>query len=162
MEISALAARAVALLTEKGLTVATAESCTGGMMAAALTDVAGASRVFGTGVVSYSAQCKREVLGVSAATIEAQGTVASATAAQMAQGVRRLASSSIGMAVTGEAGPVAAESHPVGTVFIALADAESTCVEQYRFDGDRCAVRRQAVEAMFSLLIGHLEEVERC
>ena len=81
MELNAIATRAVALLKEQGLTVATAESCTGGMIAAALTDVAGASRVFGTGVVSYSCDCKMKLLGVSAATLEAEGTVCAATAA---------------------------------------------------------------------------------
>lgn len=157
MELNAYATRAVALLKEKGLTVATAESCTGGMIAAALTDVAGASRVFGTGVVSYSCDCKMKLLGVSAATLAAEGAVCAATAARMAEGVRRVADAAIGVSVTGEAGPVAAESHPVGTVFIALADADGTVTEEHHFDGDRAAIRRQAAEAVLSLLIRRLE-----
>lgn len=162
MELSALATRAVALLRDRGLTVATAESCTGGMIAAAITDVAGASRVFGTGVVSYSCDCKMKLLGVSAATLETEGAVCAATAAQMAEGVRRVADAAVGVSVTGEAGPIAAEQHPVGTVFIGLADAGGTITEQHHFDGDRAAVRRQAAEAVLSLLTRRLEEVERC
>ncbi|MBR3778764.1 MAG: nicotinamide-nucleotide amidohydrolase family protein [Clostridia bacterium] len=162
MELNAYAARAVALLKDKGLTVATAESCTGGLIAAAITDVAGASRVFGTGVVSYSCDCKMKLLGVSAATLDAEGAVCAATAAQMAQGVRRVAKSSVGVSVTGEAGPIAAEDHPVGTVFIALADEGGTVVEEHHFDGDRAAIRRQAAVAVLSLLVHRLEGVTAC
>ena len=157
MELNALAARAVALLKDKELTVAIAESCTGGMIAAAITDVAGASRVFGTGVVSYSCDCKRKLLGVSADTLAAEGAVCAATAAQMAEGVRRVGDATIGVSVTGEAGPVAAESHPVGTVFIGLADGEGTVTEEHHFEGDRTAIRRQAACAVLSLLIRRLE-----
>lgn len=157
MELSTIATRAVALLRDRGLTVATAESCTGGMIAAAITDVAGASRVFGTGVVCYSCDCKKKLLGVSAATLEKEGAVCAATAAQMAEGVRRAGDAAIGVSVTGEAGPVAAENHPVGTVFIALADEDGTVTEEHHFDGDRAAIRRQAAEAVLSLLIRRLE-----
>lgn len=157
MELNALATRAVALLRDRGLTVATAESCTGGMIAAAITDVVGASRVFGTGVVSYSCDCKMKLLGVSAATLEAKGAVSAATAAQMAQGVRRVADAAIGVSVTGEAGPIAAEHHPVGTVFIGLSDGEGTVTEEHHFEGDRAAIRRQAATAVLSLLVRRLE-----
>ena len=162
MELHHVAARAVTLLKDKGLTVATAESCTGGMIAAAITDVAGASRVFGTGVVSYCNDCKMKLLGVSAATLETQGAVSAATAAQMAEGIRRVGDAAIGVSVTGEAGPIAAEQHPVGTVFIGLADACGTVTEEHHFAGDRAAVRRQAAEAVFDLLVRRLEEVEVC
>ena len=162
MELNAIAARAVAALKEQGLTVATAESCTGGMIAAALTDVAGASRVFGTGVVSYSWDCKRNLLGVSTVTLETEGAVCAATAAQMAEGVRRVAAASVGVSVTGEAGPVVAEHHPVGTVFIGLADEGGTMVEEHHFDGDRAAIRRQAAKAVLRLLIRRLEGVTAC
>ena len=162
MDMHTLATRAVALLRDRGLTVATAESCTGGMVAAAITDVAGASRVFGTGVVSYSCDCKMKLLGVSAATLEAEGAVAAATAAQMAEGVRRIADAAVGVSVTGEAGPVAAENHPVGTVFIGLADERGTVTEEHHFAGDRTAIRRQAAVAVLDLLVRRLEEVEVC
>ena len=157
MELNAFATRAVALLKEKGLTVATAESCTGGLIAAAITDVAGASRVFGTGVVSYCNDCKRKLLGVSAATLTAEGAVCAATAAGMAQGVRRVGDAAIGVSVTGEAGPIAAENHPVGTVFIGLADGEGTVTEEHHFEGDRTAIRCQAAAAVLSLLVRRLE-----
>lgn len=162
MELHSIAARAVALLKEKGLTVATAESCTGGMIAAAITDVAGASRVFGTGVVSYSCDCKQQLLGVSADTLAAEGAVCAATAAGMAEGVRRVGDAAIGVSVTGEAGPIAAESHPVGTVFIGLADECGTVTEEHHFAGDRTAIRRQAAIAVLSLLTRRLEEGSLC
>ena len=162
MDLTALATRAVALLRDRGLTVATAESCTGGMIAAAITDVAGASRVFGTGVVSYSCDCKRKLLGVSADTLAAEGAVCAATAAQMAEGVRRVGDAAIGVSVTGEAGPVAAENQPVGTVFIGLADGEGTVTEEHHFEGDRTAIRRQAACAVLSLLVRRLEEGSLC
>ena len=162
MDMHTLATRAVALLRDRGLTVATAESCTGGMIAAAITDVAGASRVFGTGVVSYCNDCQMKLLGVSAATLETQGAVSAATAAQMAEGVRRVGDAAIGVSVTGEAGPIAAEQHPVGTVFIGLADACGTVTEEHHFAGDRAAVRRQAAVAVFDLLVRRLEGVEAC
>ena len=162
MELHDLATRAVALLRDKGLTVATAESCTGGTIAAAITDVAGASRVFGTGVVSYSCDCKMKLLGVSAATLASDGAVCAATARQMAEGVRRVGEADFGVSVTGEAGPIAAEHHPVGTVFIGLAHADGTLVEEHHFAGDRAAVRRQAAEAVLALLVRKLEGVEVC
>ena len=151
-----LAAAVVPLLAEHGLTVATAESCTGGLIAAALTDVPGASRVFGTGVVSYSNGCKEKLLAVSQDTLTVEGAVSAATAGQMARGVRRSAEAAIGLSVTGEAGPIPAENHPVGTVFIALADAKRTWVEECRFEGDRSAIRRAAADRVLWLLWRYL------
>ena len=151
-----LAACVVPLLTAHGLTVATAESCTGGLIAAALTDVPGASRVFGTGVVSYSNDCKEHLLAVSEDTLAADGAVSAATAGQMARGVRRTAQAAIGLSVTGEAGPIAAEDHPVGTVFIALADKKRTWVEQLHLEGDRPAIRRAAADHVLWLLWRYL------
>ena len=162
MELNAIATRAVALLRDRGLSVATAESCTGGMIAAAITEVAGASRVFGTGVVSYCNDCKMKLLGVSADTLDGAGAVSAATAAQMAEGVRRVGDAAIGVSVTGEAGPVAAEAHPVGTVFIGLSDENGTVTEEHHFVGDRAAIRRQAAVAVLDLLIRRLEGVEAC
>lgn len=151
-----LAAAVVPLLTAHGLTVATAESCTGGLIAAALTDVSGASRVFGTGVVSYSNECKQKLLTVSEDTLAAHGAVSKATAGQMARGVRRTADAAIGISVTGEAGPIPAENHPVGTVFIALADKKRTWVEELHLEGDRGAIRRAAADSVLWLLWRYL------
>lgn len=142
-----LEALAIALLTEKNKTVAVAESCTGGLLASRLTGVPGCSQVFGTGVVSYSWDCKKQMLGVSADTLENCGAVSAETAREMADGIRRRAGADIGIAVTGEAGPQAAEDQPVGTVFIALADAKRTWVKRLQLDAatmDRAAIRRVA------------------
>ena len=149
--------RVVALLTAHGKTVATAESCTGGLVSARLTDVPGSSRVFGTGVVSYSLDCKQKLLSVSADSLAQEGAVSAVTAGQMARGVRRTAAADIGVAVTGEAGPVAAEDHPVGTVFVALADAKRTWAVELHLQGDRCSVRRQAASHVLCLLYRYLE-----
>lgn len=151
-EGESLATAVVRLLTAHKLTVATAESCTGGLIAAALTDVPGASRVFGTGVVSYSNQCKERLLTVSSDTIATLGAVSAETAGQMARGVRQTADSHLGVSVTGEAGPLPAEDLPVGTVFIALADQKRTWVEEWHLDGpDRDAIRRQAADRVLWL-----------
>ncbi|MBQ4332604.1 MAG: nicotinamide-nucleotide amidohydrolase family protein [Clostridia bacterium] len=156
-EGESLAACVVRLLNAHGLTVATAESCTGGLIAAALTDVPGASRVFGTGVVSYSNECKEKLLAVSPDTLEQTGAVSAATAGQMARGVRQSAGAHIGVSVTGEAGPQPAEDRPVGTVFIALADKKRTWVEELHLDGpDRAAIRRQAADQVLWLLWRYL------
>lgn len=151
-----LAAAVVHLLADHGLTVATAESCTGGLIAAALTDVSGASRVFGTGVVSYSNDCKQNLLSVSTDTLAAVGAVSAETAGQMARGVRAAADACIGVSVTGEAGPTPSEDHPVGTVFIALADKKRTWVEQLHLEGDRAAIRAAAADRVLWLLWRYL------
>lgn len=147
----------VSLLTRHGKTVATAESCTGGLVSARLTGVSGSSRVFGTGVVSYSRDCKQGLLGVSADTLAAEGTVCAAVAQQMAQGVRKTSGADIGVAVTGEAGPQAAEAVPVGTVFVALADARRTWVCALHLTGERNAIRREAASHVLYLLYRYLE-----
>ena len=149
--------RVVGLLTRHGKTVATAESCTGGLVSARLTGVPGSSRVFGTGVVSYSRDCKQAMLGVSEDVLRQEGTVCAAVAEQMARGVREVARADIGVAVTGEAGPHTAEAVPVGTVFIALADARRTWVCELHLEGDRSAIRRQAASHVLYLLYRYLE-----
>ena len=155
-EGESLATCVVRLLTAHSLTVATAESCTGGMIAAALTDVPGASRVFGTGVVSYSNSCKETMLSVSPDTLAESGAVSAATAAQMARGVRQTAAH-IGVSVTGEAGPHPAEQ-PVGTVYIALADKKRVWVEELHLEGaDRASIRRQAADHVLWLLWRYLD-----
>lgn len=155
-EGESLAACVVRLLTAHSLTVATAESCTGGLIAAALTDVPGASRVFGTGVVSYSNDCKEKLLAVSADTLAQDGAVSAATAVQMARGVRETSAAHLGVSVTGEAGPHPAEQ-PVGTVYVALADKKRTWVEELHLEGaDRASIRRQAADQVLWLLWQYL------
>ena len=155
-----LEALAVALLKERKKTVAVAESCTGGLIASRLTNVPGCSAVFGTGVVSYSWDCKKRLLGVSADTLETFGAVSAETAREMADGIRRQSGADIGIATTGEAGPQAAEDKPVGTVFVALADAKRTWVKELHFDAeqmDREAIRRAAAGCALDLMRRYLQ-----
>ena len=114
-------------LTEKGLTLTTAESCTGGLVAKRLTDVSGASAVFHGGAVTYSNRLKSEWLGVKEETLRQFGAVSEQTAREMAEGARKLA-----VAVTGIAGPNSDDTNkPVGLVYIALADAHGVTVEKH-------------------------------
>ena len=155
-----LSRRVVALLEEKQLTLAVAESCTGGMVAARLTDVPGCSRVFGTGVVSYSGDCKETMLGVRRETLSRYGAVSEQTAGEMARGVRQHSGASLGLSITGEAGPRAAEDRPVGTVYIALSDGKRTWVQEWQFGNgsrDRGAIRRAAASAALDLVRRYLE-----
>lgn len=155
-----LAHRVVALLEEKQRTLAVAESCTGGMVASRLTDVPGCSQVFGTGVVSYSRDCKAQLLGVRRETLSRYGAVSEQTAGEMARGVRSHSGAALGLSITGEAGPKASEEHPVGTVYIALADGKRTWVQEWQFGNgsrDRTAIRRAAAGAALDLVRRYLE-----
>lgn len=156
---SDLPTRVVHLLRQHHKTVAFAESCTGGMIASAVTGVAGASQVFGTGVVSYSGTCKEEMLHVRRDTLRRHGAVSAATAKEMARGVRAASGADIGISVTGEAGPDPAEQ-PVGTVYIALADSRRTWVREWHLDtpdADRNTIRRAAAGHALDLARRYLE-----
>lgn len=122
----------IAKLSEKGLTLTTAESCTGGLVAKRLTDVSGASAVFHGGAVTYSNRLKSEWLGVREDTLRQFGAVSAQTAREMAQGARNFAKADLAVAVTGIAGPNSDDTDkPVGLVYIALADANGVTVEKY-------------------------------
>jgi nicotinamide-nucleotide amidase len=126
------------LLTARRLTVALAESCTGGLLGHRLTDVAGSSAYFERGFVVYSNAAKRELLGVPEAVLTRHGAVSAPCAEAMARGAREQAGTDLGLSVTGIAGPDGGTpTKPVGTVFIGLADARSATVEHHRFPGDR-------------------------
>ncbi len=156
---SDLPTRVVRLLQQHGKTIAFAESCTGGMIAAAVTGVAGASQVFGTGVVSYSGKCKEKLLRVRRDTLRQHGAVSAPTAKEMARGVRVAAGADIGVSVTGEAGPTPAEQ-AVGTVYIALADGRRTWVREWHLDApdaDRNSIRRAAAGHALDLARRYLE-----
>ena len=141
-------------LTARGWTLALAESCTGGMVAARVTSVPGSSAVFQGGVIAYHNDVKRDVLGVSAATLESVGAVSQESALDMAQGVRRLLRASLAAAVTGIAGPDGGTAEkPVGLVFIAVAGPQGERVERFVFAGDREAIRTQASDAVLKLLL---------
>ncbi len=130
-EYDSLQQTVVALLRERGETVGVAESCTGGLVAERLTQVPGASEVFGFGACTYAPQMKRAVLGVNKKTLDEQGVVSPETAVEMAEGARRRAGATIGVGLTGVAGPDGGtEATPVGTVFVALSDGKNAYVRE--------------------------------
>jgi nicotinamide-nucleotide amidase len=149
-DIVQLATALVSELNSAGKTVAVAESCTGGWIAKTITDIAGSSAVFGLGVVSYSDDAKRSLLGVSADTIRTEGAVSEAVAREMASGVIAAGAADIAVAVTGIAGPDGGTvEKPVGTVWFAWALRHNGDVilatDCQRFDGERDDVRRLSV-----------------
>ncbi len=122
---------AVKILKEKNLTVAFAESCTGGLCAKRVTDISGASAVFHCGVVSYSNEIKHRILGVSEENLARYGAVSAVVAAEMALGVKQLSGASFGVSVTGMAGPTSDDPDiPVGRIYIAVTDGESVCIKE--------------------------------
>jgi len=153
---SALAAR----LTERGLTLSVAESCTGGLVSAACTEVPGASAWFIGGAATYSPAAKSVWAHVPAGLITQHGAVSEQVARAMADGVRTALGTSCGLSVTGFAGPGGGDTeHPVGTVFIGIATPELTRVERHRFSGDRERVRAFAAATAIDALrrqLGHL------
>lgn len=142
------------------ITIATAESCTGGRLAAALTAAAGASEYFTGGVVAYSNQVKTNVLGVDAETIAAHGAVSRPTACEMARGVQRLTGADVGISTTGIAGPGGGSAEkPVGTVWIAICAPkflDKEIAQLHNFAGSRTEIMEQAVEAALGMLQLHL------
>jgi PncC family amidohydrolase len=148
-------------LVETGLTVATAESLTGGLVGAAITGVSGSSAVYVGGVVSYATRVKVEVLGVSPEVVEAEGVVSAACAAQMAEGVRRVLGADLGVSTTGVAGPDLQEGKPAGTVHVGLAGPAGTVVLSPRLDGDRAAIRAATVDAALGLVVETLRDRPR-
>ena len=141
------------LLRERALTLALAESCTGGLLSARLTDVAGVSAVLERAVVSYANRAKVEALGVDAALLERHGAVSEEVAAAMAEGIRRVARSDVGVAITGIAGPDGGTADkPVGLVFVALCGAAGTRVKRNHFPGGRELVRHQATQVALEML----------
>ncbi len=143
---------------EAGRTIATAESCTGGMIAAALTDIAGASAVFGHGYVSYANDAKVAMLGVEPGLIAREGAVSETVARAMAEGARARAGADLAVAVTGIAGPEGGSAEkPVGTVWFGLARKDgATLAERRVFPGGRDAVRRATVDHALDLLAAAL------
>ncbi|NHN56113.1 CinA family protein [Calidifontibacter sp. DB0510] len=149
------AADAIAALTASGRTVGTAESLTGGLVAAALTSVPGSSAVVRGGVVSYATEVKATVLGVDAGLLADGGPVQADVAEQMARGARRVLGADLGVATTGVAGPEPQGGAPVGRVFVAVAWSDGSEVRELTLDGDRAAIRAATVHAALELLITH-------
>ncbi|WP_455424384.1 CinA family protein [Dyella flagellata] len=147
--LAALATRVATVAQQHGLMLASAESCTGGWIAKALTDLSGSSAWFEAGVVSYSNEAKMSLLGVRRETLERAGAVSEATALEMVSGALERLHAGVAVAVTGIAGPAGGTPEkPVGTVWIAWRRRGSEARAQlFHFTGDREAVRRQTVAA---------------
>lgn len=151
--------RVGSLLSQRGYSLALAESCTGGLIGHRVTSVAGSSDYFERGMVVYSNLAKEELLGVSRQTLEAFGAVSHETAREMALGSRERAHTDIGLSVTGIAGPGGGtEEKPVGTVFFGLAHGDHVESHHRRFIGDRAQVKAQSAETALDLLRRYLEE----
>ena len=140
----------------EGKTLATAESCTGGGIGAALTAVAGSSAVYKGGIISYTNQVKENLLGVPHDILEREGAVSAPVAEAMARGARSRLLTDVAVSVTGLAGPGGDDfGTPVGTVYIGYADEKTCSVRKYLFSGDRQSVREQAVKAVLNLILEH-------
>ena len=152
----------ISKLSQANLTVATAESCTGGLIASSIVDVAGASDCFNEGYITYSNEAKMKNLGVNAKTLEAYGAVSEQTAAEMAKGVRRVASADFGLSSTGIAGPGGGSpSKPVGLVYLACAYGADKCqIVKLNLSGDRSQVRQAAAKEAIKLLTNCLLSLE--
>jgi nicotinamide-nucleotide amidase len=146
-----------ALLKQRRFKIAVAESCTGGLIGARITNIPGSSEYFERGAVTYSNLAKSEMLGVPAELIVQRGAVSSETAAAMAEGVRQAAKTDIGLSVTGIAGPQGgSEQKPVGLVYTALATSQGVKTQEYRFLGDREQIRLQASQMALDMVRRHL------
>lgn len=162
--MSSTATEVVRLLTVRGETLAVAESLTGGLVAAQITSVPGASKAFRGSVTAYATGLKAELLGVDDGLLAAEGAVNPQVAAQMAAGVRGALGADWGVATTGVAGPDPQDGQPVGTVFVAVSgplegrsgSAPGGKVEALRLNGDREEIRRESVRSVLALLLKEL------
>lgn len=142
----------VKLLRKEDLTVCTAESCTGGLVAGKLVNVSGASEVFHQGYVTYSNRAKRKLLEVDKTTLKKHGAVSKQTAREMALGAALTSGADIGLSITGVAGPNTDEDKPVGLVYIGCCHGDRVFVEEYHFKGNRQKIRMQAVTKALDLV----------
>jgi PncC family amidohydrolase len=155
----ALAEAVLELSRARGWTLATAESCTGGLVGARLTEVAGASNAYVGGIVAYSDDVKRSQLALRAETLQEHGAVSAETAAEMAAGARRALAADVAVAVTGVAGPGGGTpDKPVGLVYIVVDSPDGASTEKLQLEGDRHAIRERATEAALRLAHRHLTQ----
>ena len=160
-DLDVLARDVLAALARRGATVATAESLTGGQLAAAITAVPGASASYVGGVVSYATQVKVSVLGVSAELVAAFGVISRECASAMARGAAALTGATYALSTTGVAGPDPQEGHPPGTVYVAVVGPFGQEVLALDLAGDRAAIQDQTCRAALSALGGILDQEER-
>ncbi|WP_375255266.1 CinA family protein [Yoonia sp.] len=149
-----LAERLLTLARAKGVMIATAESCTGGMVSAAITDIAGSSAIFDRGFVTYTNAAKVELLGVNQATLDAHGAVSEAIAREMARGALARSNADVAISVTGIAGPAGSDSKPEGRVCFGLAMSDATTAQTVEFGAiGRAQVRINAKDHALTLLL---------
>ncbi|KPI18009.1 CinA domain protein [Actinobacteria bacterium OK074] len=162
--MSSTAAEVLRLLTVRGETLAVAESLTGGLVAAEITAVPGASHAFRGSVTAYATELKRDVLGVDGTLLERRGAVDAQVAGQMAAGVRKVLGADWGIATTGVAGPEPQDGQPVGTVFVAVdgpagsafGERDGEKVAALRLNGSRTEIRKESVRSVLALLLQEL------
>lgn len=155
-----LAGRVLERLADLGQSVATAESLTGGLLAARLTDVPGASRSFVGAVVAYASRVKESALGVPGDVVERHGVISEECASAMAVGVRERLDATWGLATTGVAGPDRQEGQPVGTVWVAVAGPDGVQARLLRLDGTRQQIREATCHELLSVFAGILDREE--
>jgi nicotinamide-nucleotide amidase len=154
------AVEVIAALRRRGLTIATAESLTGGLLCGALTDVPGASKAVRGGVVAYATDLKASMLGVSADLLTREGAVHAEVARQMASGVCRVLAADVGVATTGVAGPDPQDGQPVGTVFVGVCLRGGLAVRRLSLTGSRQTIRAATVAAALDLMADELRATE--
>jgi nicotinamide-nucleotide amidase len=154
--VTVTAQEVVSAFIERGVTAATAESLTAGLVAATLADVPGASAMLQGGVVSYASDVKARLLDVSRQLLEEVGSVDAEVARQMAEGTRTACGADYGVSTTGVAGPDPHDGKPVGTVFVAVAGPDRTDVRECHFSGSRDAIRGAARDAALEALLAAL------
>ncbi|EMY35153.1 competence/damage-inducible protein cinA [Arthrobacter crystallopoietes BAB-32] len=158
MEQQNLPQQVILAAVAKGLTVATAESLTAGMVSAALATVPGASGALQGGVVSYQNKVKSSLLGVDEALMDRNGSVDADVARQMAEGARRALAADIAVATTGAAGPEPHGGKAVGTVYVGVATAAGSKAAEFSFSGDRAEIRQQACQAALAELLHAVDD----
>lgn len=147
----------VSLLSENHKSIATAESCTGGMIGQSLTSVPGASEVYGFGFITYANEAKEKLLGVSHETLLLHGAVSPETAREMAEGARKVSGADIAVAVTGIAGPGGGTSEkPVGLVYVGISTESGTWAEKLSLCGSRDDIRKQTVIAALEFVSNNI------
>lgn len=153
-ESTILAEKLINILRENNQTIAVAESCTGGLLGAALTDVAGASQVFMGGIIAYDNSVKQKILKVSRKTLNDYGAVSSECAAEMAASVKSLFNTEAAISITGIAGPGGGtDEKPVGTVFITTLYNNEKLTTHYKHQGNRAQVRKKSTEAALNQIL---------
>lgn len=146
------------LLSKKRLSLTVCESCTGGLLGSMITSIPGSSKYFKGGIIAYSNEVKKNVVGVKEHTLKTSGAVSEQTAQQMAQSTRKIIKSNIAISITGIAGPGGGtKEKPVGTVFIAIADNKKIKVYKFHFKGNRNQIRKKVCFQALKLIIDFIK-----